>query len=238
MKRLKSTLSPLFAIMALSLLASGCASSDKPLESASSNTVIQSTLPITHFPTVVPKDCGDGQAKLYDECANQVDILKSAIVTAKAENKNVLIVYGGEWCIWCHVLDNYFKGKFRAFDYRWRDNYSDVQTWSMREKVSQNEIKDAKQLNTYVANNFVVAHIDNSYANGNEAIAITGLDPAEVYFYPFIVVLDSSGKYVDYMVPTDAIKGFEIRESGGEEFRGYNRSILIEQLQLLKSKAS
>ena len=165
-------------------------------------------------------------------------ILQDAIRSARAQHKRVLIVYGGEWCIWCHVLDNYFHGKFRSFDYEWRISDGDIQTWSMREQISPADIKDARALNRYVANNFVIAHIENAYANGDEAVALTGFDPKDIYYYPFIVALDSKGKYAGHMVSTDAIKGFEIRRSGGEEFRGYDRRILLTQLIKLKAQAS
>ncbi len=236
----------LLTLSALTPLIVSCVSLDKPIKNNAIDLVATTknqpttthTLPITHFPASLPKDCNDGAAKLYDECADQVGILKNAISAARTEDKKVLIVYGGEWCIWCHVLDNYFKGKFRTFDYEWRDDYGDIQTWAMREQVSLNEIKDAKLLNKYVANNFVITHIDNSYANGNEAIEMTGFDPANIYYYPFIVVLDSKGKYAGNMESTSAIKGFEVRESGGEEFRGYDRHILLDQLKKLKTDAS
>lgn len=206
--------------------------------SESNNYDSNTPLPITHFPTTLPDDCLDGNAKLYDECGDQVDILNSAIAQAQKESKNVLIVYGGEWCIWCHVIDNYFKGQFRTFDYEWRYADGDIQTWAMREKVTPKDISDAKALNKYVANNFVVAHIDGSYANGDEAIATTGYDISQLYYAPIVLVLDNKGKYAGTMPSSDAIEGFEIRESGGEEFRGYNREILLEQLKLLKAKAS
>lgn len=242
---MKSRFITLLTLSALSPLIVSCMTLEKPIEynnidvlAAKDPQTTSQALPITHFPASLPEDCNDGAAKLYDECADQVSILKDAISAARTENKKVLIVYGGEWCIWCHVLDNYFKGKFRAFDYEWRDDDGDIQTWAMREQISRNEIKEAKLLNKYVANNFVIAHIDNSYANGNEAIEMTGFDPANIYYYPFIVVVDSKGKYAGSMESTSAIKGFEVRESGGEEFRGYDRRILLDQLKKLKTDAS
>lgn len=33
--------------------------------------------------------------------------LKEAVVVAKKENKNILLDVGGEWCIWCHRLDEF-----------------------------------------------------------------------------------------------------------------------------------
>lgn len=246
MRFIKSRFITLLTLSAFTPLIVSCMSPDKPIKNNAIDLVATTKdqpttphiLPITHFPIVLPKDCNDGAAKLYDECADQVSILKDAISAARTENKKVLIVFGGEWCIWCHVLDNYFHGKFRSFDYQWRYSDGDIQEWSMREKVSPADIEDARVLNEYVANNFVVAHIENVYANGNEAVALTGFDPENIYYYPFIVALDSNGKYASNMVSTDAIKGFEVRKSGGEEFRGYDRRILLNQLKKLKAEAS
>lgn len=77
-----------------------------------------------------------------------------------------------------------------------------------------------------------------NYKYGEEALTSIGLDPSEAYYAPYIIVLDADGHYAGTMQSTDAIKGFEIRESGGEEFRGYDRKILLEQLKVLKAKAT
>ncbi len=34
--------------------------------------------------------------------------IKNAVEKAYAENKNILLDVGGEWCIWCRRLDNFF----------------------------------------------------------------------------------------------------------------------------------
>jgi len=36
--------------------------------------------------------------------------LKLAKVRAKSENKYILLEVGGEWCVWCHILDRYIVG--------------------------------------------------------------------------------------------------------------------------------
>ncbi|NUN07765.1 MAG: thioredoxin family protein [Ignavibacteriaceae bacterium] len=33
--------------------------------------------------------------------------LKQAVAEAKKENKNILLDVGGEWCIWCHRIDEF-----------------------------------------------------------------------------------------------------------------------------------
>jgi thiol:disulfide interchange protein len=40
----------------------------------------------------------------YDSGANAFQQLDAAIAAAKAEDKLVLLISGGHWCIWCHYL--------------------------------------------------------------------------------------------------------------------------------------
>ena len=43
----------------------------------------------------------------YDPEADPFDQYQHAIETANASNKLVLIVAGGDWCRWCHVLNRF-----------------------------------------------------------------------------------------------------------------------------------
>lgn len=43
----------------------------------------------------------------YDPLANPYRDLERAVDRASAQNKRVLIVVGGDWCVWCDILDNY-----------------------------------------------------------------------------------------------------------------------------------
>ena len=45
---------------------------------------------------------------LYNPAANATLDIRHAIVTAAKEHKNVLLDFGGNWCIDCHILDNAF----------------------------------------------------------------------------------------------------------------------------------
>ena len=40
----------------------------------------------------------------YDSRANAFEQLDSAVAAAAAEDKLVLLISGGDWCIWCHYL--------------------------------------------------------------------------------------------------------------------------------------
>lgn len=198
------------------------------------NTEQQHPMPISHFPETLREDCRDGKAKLYDECGDQVEILTRAITAAKAQNKRVLIIYGGEWCIWCHVLDKYLQGQVAHFDYHWREKSGgEVYHWPMQEAIHASEAADAMALNHYIAKHFVLAHIEGDMSNGAEALAMTGLNPKDAYYYPFVLVLDREGRYAGHLPPASSVDNMEVRSSGGQEYRGYDRKILLRELQAL-----
>ncbi len=44
----------------------------------------------------------------YDPAANAQAALATALAQAKAENKRVLIVAGGDWCRWCLILNTFW----------------------------------------------------------------------------------------------------------------------------------
>jgi thiol-disulfide isomerase/thioredoxin len=46
--------------------------------------------------------------KIYDEAANAKSDIAHSIALAKQSRKNILIDFGGNWCIWCHRLDSLF----------------------------------------------------------------------------------------------------------------------------------
>jgi len=46
--------------------------------------------------------------KYYDETFNPFDQLKKATKIAQKENKNILMVVGGDWCLWCRRLAKLF----------------------------------------------------------------------------------------------------------------------------------
>lgn len=47
-------------------------------------------------------------AQLYKADANAAQDIRHALATAVKQHKNVLLDFGGNWCIDCHVLDNAF----------------------------------------------------------------------------------------------------------------------------------
>jgi hypothetical protein len=51
----------------------------------------------------------------YDPRANAFDQLAGAVTAAKADDKLVLLISGGDWCVWCHYLAE-FLGRETALD--------------------------------------------------------------------------------------------------------------------------
>lgn len=43
----------------------------------------------------------------FDPARDAAADVRSAVVQAKAQRKQVLVDVGGEWCIWCHILDKF-----------------------------------------------------------------------------------------------------------------------------------
>lgn len=213
----------LLAVFGLAALLSGCGSNRGQYD-------------VVSFPEHVSEACRDGMAKVYDECSDQNLVLNKATKEASLTNKSVLVVYGAEWCIWCHVFDKYINGYSRQFTYEWE--YEDeIEHWEMREKENANAEKEADKLNKYVSENFVVAHIEGYYSpNGNEVVKTLGVDEGSIRAIPFIMVLGEDGKYLSHMPASSAIKGMEKRSDSGEEYRGYDRELLLGEMIKLREK--
>ena len=45
----------------------------------------------------------------YDPARDPKADLAAGVVSAQASGKRILLDVGGEWCIWCHILDDYLS---------------------------------------------------------------------------------------------------------------------------------
>lgn len=45
----------------------------------------------------------------YDPTRDPFADLEAAILQAEAENKHILLIVGGEWCLWCHILEDFIS---------------------------------------------------------------------------------------------------------------------------------
>jgi thiol:disulfide interchange protein len=46
--------------------------------------------------------------KKYDPGRNAEQDIKDAVVEAQRTGKRILLEVGGDWCKWCHIMDDYF----------------------------------------------------------------------------------------------------------------------------------
>lgn len=53
----------------------------------------------------------------FDPTRDPFTDLKNAVEHAQIENKRILLDVGGEWCIWCHRLDNFIEANEELKNY-------------------------------------------------------------------------------------------------------------------------
>ena len=54
----------------------------------------------------------------YDPKRDAETDIKDAVLEARRTGKRVLVDVGGEWCIWCHILDKFFDQNPSLLEYR------------------------------------------------------------------------------------------------------------------------
>ena len=50
----------------------------------------------------------------YDGARDPAADVQAAVARARAENRNILLEVGGDWCVWCHILDRYLAANAKA----------------------------------------------------------------------------------------------------------------------------
>ena len=65
---------------------------------------------------------GADRAPIYDESADAKALIAAAVAKAEANNKRVLVQWGGNWCGWCYKLHDLFEsneeiGKTLQYEY-------------------------------------------------------------------------------------------------------------------------
>src|SRR5262252_8906583 len=190
---------------------------------------------ITTIPAEFDQGCRQGRAKLYDECLDQSRIFEIGTQLAAAENKVLLVSYGAEWCIWCHVFARYIHGEKTRFEYTYGSPAAPEarETSTLFEREKRDVTAEAAALSAYVGRSFVVAHIDGQYANGRAVLERTRAAAFLNGGIPFIFTVDRQGRYA-----ADLDDSVEIRRDTVDWYRGYDRRKLLTQLQRMYAAAS
>ena len=84
----------------------------------------QKSNPPSSSPTLANASDNENSAlvNIYDPARNPADDLQQAIVLAQKENKRILLELGGDWCIWCKHMDDFYSSHFGILKYR-ADHY-------------------------------------------------------------------------------------------------------------------
>ena len=192
-------------------------------------------LALVSYPVELDPNCRDGRAKIYDECSNQRDLLNAARARAAEDGKTVLVSYGAEWCIWCHVFDKYIAGEADTFTYTYGEpGAPEKWTDTLFERSATDAAKDAAALKAFVADTFVLAHVNREFAEASdEVLTFTGADIHYPGWIPYIFAIDAEGQYVGQVYHEDV----EVRRDTEDWYRGYDRVKLRAILEDLDTRA-
>ena len=192
---------------------------------------------IAKLPEHFDKNSRKGRAKLYDECGDQRALFASALKRAGKEGKVLLVSFGAEWCIWCHVFDQYVHGGKTRFKYTYGypDDPDRRDTSTLHERAKKDVTADARQLESFVAKSFVIVHIDSQYApHGWTVLKDTGAQSHYTGGIPFIFTVNAQGQYAARLESSRV----ETRRDGfWDWYRGYSRQGLMAQLDAMHRKA-
>lgn len=181
------------------------------------------------YPESVDPQCRDGSAKLFDECGDQVELFRTALARANAEGKVLLVEIGAEWCIWCHVFDAHINGDRERFRYTYGvPEEPDARYTRVFTEGEDSSVETADTLRDFVAEHFVVVHIDIQYApRGYEVMEVSKALDSYSEFIPFVYTVDAAGNLARHFVQETA----ERRRDSGDWYRGYDRAGMLEQLK-------
>ncbi|MGB0800043.1 MAG: hypothetical protein ACPGRD_12070 [Planktomarina sp.] len=170
-------------------------------------------------------ECRAQKAYIYDECSDQEMVFDAALARAQAEGKVLIVSYGAEWCIWCHVFHAYVTGESGKFTHHYSDS-SDQQryTATLNERGGPDSAEIATHLATYFSHTFVLVNIEGRYAPGaDRVLRRTGADAHYEYSIPFVFTVTSDGRYAEHL-DSDQVT---IRRDTEDWFRGYDRGKLL-----------
>lgn len=188
---------------------------------------------ITILPAEIARDCRAGRAALYDECGSQLKLFQQAAFRAESEGKTLLVSYGAEWCIWCHVFEQYIKGEHGQMTYRFSDpGESQIEEVTLNERPAEDPTAEARALRRFVADNFVLVHIEDYHSfDGYDVLIETGADEAFDGGLPFIFTVGRDGRYAAHLESTSV----ETRRDGWIDwYRGYDRPALTAALAAMR----
>jgi thiol-disulfide isomerase/thioredoxin len=209
----------LIVLTAISVL-SGCGSETPTVPPSQ-------TAPVSFLPKTLDPSCREGRARIYDECGSQAEIFQRALEEAQATGKTVVVSFGAEWCIWCHVFANHLKGATGRFSYP-----VEGENVTLIERSGREILKDARTLNEFASKHLILAHIEADHApDGWKVLEAAGAAAHFNEYYPFIFTVTNEGRFAALFEHEDV----EVRRDNiVDRYRGYDRRALLGELQRMR----
>jgi hypothetical protein len=182
------------------------------------------TTPVAYLPAAPDASCEGRQVKIYDACSPQMEIYGLAMFEAAQSGKVALVVYGAEWCIWCHVFDQHLEGRHGEFRYNLEGQRTDY-----REPLMDIERSTVLALNAFAADNLLLTYVNADAADGEAVLERAGIDPETVEELPLIFALDNRGKAARVMSQQAVISRAGLFSS----YIGYDRRKLLAELEAM-----
>ena len=79
--------------------------------------VLSTSLPITSL-SVSSVPATQATVDKYDPKRDPGKDIQDAIIEAGKTSKRILLEVGGEWCVWCHIMDRYFEENPKLLEFR------------------------------------------------------------------------------------------------------------------------
>ena len=164
---------------------------------------------LVKYPNVGALCPEQGVRDVYASCRKQGELFKRARAHAVESRKLLLIGYGADWCVWCKVSDRYLDGAVSK----------------QEEGSAESNLRLAGNLASFVAETFVVLHIDSDKKAETKPLmkaigAGEWIGPA----VPVFVVLDPRSGSVEEARLVEAEKP----QSAG--YVGYDRVLVLKEL--------
>ncbi len=64
---------------------------------------------VVNITILTAQDKPETKPDIYDPHADVKALITSGMKTAQEQNKNLLLMFGGNWCLWCHKLHDLFQ---------------------------------------------------------------------------------------------------------------------------------
>lgn len=164
---------------------------------------------LVKYPNVAALCQAQGPRDIYASCQAQRELFQKARAHAADSRKLLLIGYGADWCVWCKVSDRYLDGAVSK----------------QEEGSAEGNLRLAGQLAEYVAETFVLLHIDSDKkAETTPLMQEIGAGRWVRPAVPVFVVLDPGSGAVE------EARLVEAEKPASTGYVGYDRVLVLKEL--------